>query len=178
MQDGRLKVGDRIIAVGDEPVAGLSADKVQTHTCAHTHTQYALQGQADLMIYDSPVLQVSSLILKHRVTVKLSISRSKSLSSSSSLPPPTAHTYPCSLSPASSLTLPAAYSSASSSVNTMQTSPVGRSDWFGLAPTTSDPLTCPVMAGKETTIEICKGNVGLGLSIVGGTDTLLVRAAN
>lgn len=123
-------------------------------------------------------MQVSSLILKHRVTVKLSISRSKSLSSSSSLPPPTAHTYPCSLSPASSLTLPAAYSSASSSVNTMQTSPVGRSDWFGLAPTTSDPLTCPVMAGKETTIEICKGNVGLGLSIVGGTDTLLVRAAN
>lgn len=32
MQDGRIKVGDRIVAVGDEPVAGLSVDKVQTHT--------------------------------------------------------------------------------------------------------------------------------------------------
>ncbi|XP_070770237.1 multiple PDZ domain protein [Enoplosus armatus] len=148
-QDGRIKVGDRIVAVGDEPVAGLSVDKV------------------------------SSLILKHQVTVKLSISRSKSLSSSSSLPPPTALSYPCSLSPASSLTLPVSSSSSSSSsscsssVNTVQTSPTGRSDWLGSAPTTSEPLSCPVMAGKETTIEICKGNVGLGLSIVGGYDTLL-----
>ncbi len=37
-QDGRIKVGDRIIAVGDEPVAGLLVDKVHTHThsCSHT----------------------------------------------------------------------------------------------------------------------------------------------
>ncbi|XP_070836711.1 multiple PDZ domain protein [Chaetodon trifascialis] len=141
-KDGRVKVGDRIIAVGDEPVAGLSVDKV------------------------------SSLILKHRVTVKLSISRSKSLSSSASLPPLTSLSYPCSLSPASSLTLPAP-SSSSSSLSTMQTSPTGRSDWLGSAPATSDPLSCPVVAGRETIIEICKGKVGLGLSIVGGFDTLL-----
>ncbi|XP_049900116.1 multiple PDZ domain protein [Epinephelus moara] len=136
-KDGRIKVGDRIIAVGDEPVAGLSMDKV------------------------------SSLILKHRVTVKLSISRSKSLPSSSSLPPPASLSHPCSLSPAS---LPV---SSSSSPNTMQTSPTGRSDLLGSAPTTSDPLSCPVVTGRETTIEFCKGNVGLGLSIVGGCDTLL-----
>ncbi|XP_051241227.1 multiple PDZ domain protein isoform X3 [Dicentrarchus labrax] len=140
-KDGRIKVGDRIVAVGDEPVAGLSMDKV------------------------------SSLILKHRVTVKLSISRSKSLSCSSSLPPPASLSYPCSLSPASALTL--SVSSSSSPLNTLQTSPTGRSDWLGSAPTTSDPLSCPVLAGRETTIEICKGNVGLGLSIVGGFDTLL-----
>uniref|UniRef100_A0A3B4TFP0 PDZ domain-containing protein n=1 Tax=Seriola dumerili TaxID=41447 RepID=A0A3B4TFP0_SERDU len=48
-----------------------------------------------------------------------------------------------------------------------------RSDWLGSAPTTSDPLSCPVVAGRETMMEICKGNVGLGLSIVGGCDTLL-----
>ncbi|GLD66399.1 multiple PDZ domain protein-like protein, partial [Lates japonicus] len=57
------------------------------------------------------------------------------------------------------------------------TSPTGRSDWLGSMPTTSDPLSCPVMPGRETTIEICKGNVGLGLSIVGGCDTLLVKAS-
>ncbi|KAI4832668.1 hypothetical protein KUCAC02_015629 [Chaenocephalus aceratus] len=79
-KDGRIKVGDRIIAVGDEPVAGLSVDK---------------------------------------------------------------------------------------------TSPTGCSDWPVSAPTTSDPMSCPVMPGTETTIEFCKGNVGLGLSIVGGCDTLL-----
>ncbi|KAF1395159.1 hypothetical protein PFLUV_G00008650 [Perca fluviatilis] len=136
-KDGRIKVGDIIIAVGDVPVAGLS------------------------------VYKVSSLILKHRVTVKLSIRPSKSLSSSSSLPLPTSFSYPCSLSPAS---LPVSFSS---SLNAMQTSPTGQCDWLGSAPTTTDPLYCPVVAGRETTIEFCKGNVGLGLSIVGGCDTLL-----
>ncbi len=38
MQDGRIKVGDRIIAVGDEPVAGLSVEMVHTHT--HTHSMH------------------------------------------------------------------------------------------------------------------------------------------
>ncbi|KAG7238402.1 hypothetical protein INR49_030909 [Caranx melampygus] len=135
-KDGRIKPGDRVIAVGDEHVAGLSVDKV------------------------------SSLILKHQVTVKLSISRSRHLSCSSTLPLPTSHSYPCSITPASSLTLPFS-STYSSSLNT------ARSDWLGSAPTTLDPLSCPVVAGRETMLEISKGNVGLGLSIVGGCDTLL-----
>ncbi|XP_046389114.1 inaD-like protein isoform X3 [Ischnura elegans] len=37
----------------------------------------------------------------------------------------------------------------------------------------ADPATCEIKPGKETTIEINKENVGLGLSIVGGSDTLL-----
>ncbi|KAJ6669540.1 hypothetical protein lerEdw1_000088 [Lerista edwardsae] len=37
----------------------------------------------------------------------------------------------------------------------------------------SDPATCPVIPGCETTIDISKGRTGLGLSIVGGADTLL-----
>ncbi|KAJ0032871.1 hypothetical protein NQD34_002952 [Periophthalmus magnuspinnatus] len=40
-------------------------------------------------------------------------------------------------------------------------------------PVTSDPSSCPVVPGHETLIEICKGRSGLGLSIVGGTDTQL-----
>lgn len=32
VQDGRIKVGDRVVAVADELVAGLSADKVE-NTC-------------------------------------------------------------------------------------------------------------------------------------------------
>ncbi|XP_051928492.1 multiple PDZ domain protein [Hippocampus zosterae] len=43
------------------------------------------------------------------------------------------------------------------------------------SPTTlaCDPATCPIIPGCETTIEISKGRTGLGLSIVGGCDTLL-----
>ncbi|XP_025110172.1 multiple PDZ domain protein-like [Pomacea canaliculata] len=36
-----------------------------------------------------------------------------------------------------------------------------------------DPLTCTILPGRETYIEIEKGRTGLGLSIVGGSDTLL-----
>ncbi|CAG5133714.1 unnamed protein product, partial [Candidula unifasciata] len=36
-----------------------------------------------------------------------------------------------------------------------------------------DPATCPIVVGKRTYIEIEKGKTGLGLSIVGGSDTLL-----
>ncbi|XP_035992762.1 multiple PDZ domain protein isoform X3 [Fundulus heteroclitus] len=142
-KDGRIKVGDRVVAVGDEPVAGLSVE------------------------------EVSSLILQHRVTVKLSISRSKTLPFSSSPPllssrprlphPPTASSEPPRVSP----------SSSASSLDKMQTSPAERSHWAGSTSSTSDPRSCPVVAGRETTIEICKGNLGLGLSIVGGCDTLL-----
>jgi multiple PDZ domain protein len=41
-------------------------------------------------------------------------------------------------------------------------------------PEYNDPKTCPIIPGKETYIEIEKGRTGLGLSIVGGNDTLLV----
>src|SRR6218665_2459261 len=37
-----------------------------------------------------------------------------------------------------------------------------------------DLATCDIIPGRETTIEITKEKSGLGLSIVGGTDTLLV----
>jgi len=40
-----------------------------------------------------------------------------------------------------------------------------------------DPASCPIIPGHETTIEINKGKSGLGLSIVGGSDTLLVCTA-
>lgn len=37
-----------------------------------------------------------------------------------------------------------------------------------------DPKKCEIKPGKETTIEITKERIGLGLSIVGGSDTPLV----
>ncbi|XP_061834471.1 inaD-like protein isoform X2 [Nerophis lumbriciformis] len=37
----------------------------------------------------------------------------------------------------------------------------------------SEPQRCAVLPGQETTLEICKGGSGLGLSVVGGRDTQL-----
>ncbi|XP_077427995.1 multiple PDZ domain protein-like isoform X2 [Vanacampus margaritifer] len=62
--------------------------------------------------------------------------------------------------------------STSLALSAKQTTPKEPSDCRA-STSAADPLNCPVVAGKETTIEILKGNVGLGLSIVGGCDTLL-----
>ncbi|KAJ8985934.1 hypothetical protein NQ317_010691 [Molorchus minor] len=37
----------------------------------------------------------------------------------------------------------------------------------------ADPLTCPIVPGKDTTIEIATDNKGLGIFFVGGKDTLI-----
>ena len=39
---------------------------------------------------------------------------------------------------------------------------------------TPNPRTAPIIPGQDCLVEIPKGNTGLGLSIVGGADTLLV----
>jgi hypothetical protein len=38
-----------------------------------------------------------------------------------------------------------------------------------------DPRTRPILVGQETLIEIDRGQSGLGLSVVGGSDTQLVK---
>ncbi|XP_027874275.1 multiple PDZ domain protein [Xiphophorus couchianus] len=141
-QEGRIKVGDRVVAVGDGPIAGLSVEKV------------------------------SSLILKDPVTVEHSISRSKTLPFLSSQSFPSSLSHHPHLPAVSSEPRPISQSS-STSLGTEQTSPEECSHWPASSPSTSDPRSCPVLPGRETTIEICKENLGLGLSIVGGCDTLL-----
>lgn len=37
-----------------------------------------------------------------------------------------------------------------------------------------DPSTCSIASGRSNTIEIRKGKLGLGLKVVGGSDTILV----
>ncbi|XP_021361837.1 multiple PDZ domain protein-like [Mizuhopecten yessoensis] len=62
---------------------------------------------------------------------------------------------------------------ASSAPGESSTDPVTQSPSQQQDTVPHDPFTCPVIPGKETTIEIEKGRTGLGLSIVGGADTLL-----
>uniref|UniRef100_A0A2K6MPU7 Multiple PDZ domain protein n=1 Tax=Rhinopithecus bieti TaxID=61621 RepID=A0A2K6MPU7_RHIBE len=102
--DGRLKVGDQILAVDDEIVVGYPVEKV---------------------IFQNKIeVNIKSLFVHGLGPISLPIPQNTSRSST-----------------------PAIFA--------------------------SDPATCPIIPGCETTIEISKGRTGLGLSIVGGSDTLL-----
>ncbi|XP_050617578.1 multiple PDZ domain protein isoform X5 [Macaca thibetana thibetana] len=132
--DGRLKVGDQILAVDDEIVVGY------------------------------PVEKFISLLKTTKTTVKLTIHAEN----------PDTQAVPSAAGAASgekknssqSLMVPQSGSPEPESIrNTSRSSTP--------AIFASDPATCPIIPGCETTIEISKGRTGLGLSIVGGSDTLL-----
>ncbi|XP_063570297.1 multiple PDZ domain protein isoform X8 [Pongo abelii] len=134
--DGRLKVGDQILAVDDEIVVGY------------------------------PVEKFISLLKTAKTTVKLTIHAEN----------PDSQAVPSAAGAASgekknssqSLMVPQSGSPEPESIrNTSRSSTP--------AIFASDPATCPIIPGCETTIEISKGRTGLGLSIVGGSDTLLVN---
>ncbi|KAF5912793.1 hypothetical protein HPG69_007783 [Diceros bicornis minor] len=133
-KDGRLKVGDQILAIDDEVVVGY------------------------------PVEKFISLLKTAKTTVKLTI---------------------CAENPDSQAHASAAGTPGGETKNSSQSPMVPPSDSPDPEPIrstsrsstpaifASDPATCPIIPGCETTIEISKGRTGLGLSIVGGSDTLL-----
>ncbi|KAF6125813.1 multiple PDZ domain crumbs cell polarity complex component [Phyllostomus discolor] len=133
-KDGRLQVGDQILAIDDEVVVGY------------------------------PVEKFISLLKTAKTTVKLTI-RSENPDSQA-------------LASAAGTTSEEKKNSPQSAMVPRAGSPEpepvrGTSRSSTPAVFASDPATCPIIPGCETTIEISKGRTGLGLSIVGGSDTLL-----
>uniref|UniRef100_H3AIS3 Multiple PDZ domain crumbs cell polarity complex component n=1 Tax=Latimeria chalumnae TaxID=7897 RepID=H3AIS3_LATCH len=133
---GRIKVGDRILAVDDEPVVG------------------------------RPIEKVISLLKKAKTTVKLTISTGDSSSQQPLVPTLSSTTGEEKDSQSVMASVVSTLGDAESYKNSSRSSTP--------ATLASDPATCPIIPGCETTIEISKGRTGLGLSIVGGADTLLV----
>ncbi|KAF1575133.1 Multiple PDZ domain protein, partial [Eudyptes moseleyi] len=134
-KDGRIKVGDQILAVDDEIVVGY------------------------------PVEKFISLLKTSKTMVRLTINSAETDSL-------TAAPVPSSVAPAERRNMqPPATVPSSSSPEPEAVKNTSRSS----TPATlaSDPATCPIIPGCETTIDISKGRTGLGLSIVGGADTLL-----
>ncbi|KAF1433099.1 Multiple PDZ domain protein, partial [Spheniscus magellanicus] len=134
-KDGRIKVGDQILAVDDEIVVGY------------------------------PVEKFISLLKTSKTMVRLTINSAETDSL-------TAAPVPSSAAPAERRNMqPPATVPSSSSPEPEAVKSTSRSS----TPATlaSDPATCPIIPGCETTIDISKGRTGLGLSIVGGADTLL-----
>ncbi|XP_017925837.2 multiple PDZ domain protein isoform X9 [Manacus vitellinus] len=134
-KDGRIKVGDQILAVDDEIVVGY------------------------------PVEKFISLLKTSKTTVRLTIN-------SAELDNLTAAPVPSSTAPVDKRNMqPPATIPASSSPEPEAVKNTSRSSTPAML--ASDPATCPIIPGCETTIDISKGRTGLGLSIVGGADTLL-----
>ncbi|XP_069095075.1 multiple PDZ domain protein isoform X4 [Pleurodeles waltl] len=135
-KDGRIKVGDRILAVDDEPVVG------------------------------HPVEKVITLLKNSRNTVSLTISSEDVHQPMSPSTPVITETVPERKSPPQTVLVPPSGPSEPEAVRSASRSSTP-------ATLASNPSTCPIIPGCETTIDISKGRTGLGLSIVGGADTLL-----
>ncbi|XP_063036740.1 multiple PDZ domain protein isoform X13 [Melospiza melodia melodia] len=134
-KDGRIKVGDVILAVDDEIVVGY------------------------------PVEKFIGLLKTSKSVVRLTINPAETdnLTTAPALP---------STVPAEKRNMQlAAAVPTSSSPEPEAVKNTSRSSTPAML--TSDPATCPIIPGCETTIDISKGRTGLGLSIVGGADTLL-----
>ncbi|XP_045419920.1 multiple PDZ domain protein isoform X1 [Lemur catta] len=133
-KDGRLKVGDQILAIDDEIVVGYPVEKFIS-LLKTTKTTVKLTIHAENQ--DSqPVPSAAG-----------AVNGEKKSSSQSPVVPQSGSPEPESIRSTSRSSTPAIFA--------------------------SDPATCPIIPGCETTIEISKGRTGLGLSIVGGSDTLL-----
>ncbi|XP_062064240.1 multiple PDZ domain protein isoform X3 [Lepus europaeus] len=132
-KDGRLKVGDQILAVDDEVVVGCPVEKfISLLKTAKTTVKLTICAE-------NPDSQATS--------VAGAANGGKRSSSQSPVVPQSSSPEPEPIRSTSRSSTPAIFA--------------------------SDPATCPIIPGCETTIEISKGRTGLGLSIVGGSDTLL-----
>uniref|UniRef100_W5N6S3 Multiple PDZ domain protein n=1 Tax=Lepisosteus oculatus TaxID=7918 RepID=W5N6S3_LEPOC len=142
-KDGRIKVNDKILAVDDETVVGC------------------------------PVEKVINLLKRSKSTVKLTICSEdlSSLSSCVNLPESASDIITLDQGCLHFCSLRSTTSSSADKSSSDTAFDASRSS----TPATmaSDPVTCPIIPGCETTIDISKGRTGLGLSIVGGSDTLL-----
>ncbi|XP_063151130.1 multiple PDZ domain protein [Candoia aspera] len=137
-KDGRIKVGDQILAVDDEVVVGY------------------------------PIEKFFSLLKTSKSIVKLTISSVEQ--ECLAVTQPLTSTYSTTLDEATNIQ-PLAIVQSSESPEPESIKNASRSSTPAIL--ASDPATCPIIPGYETTISISKGRTGLGLSIVGGADTLL-----
>ncbi|XP_066897610.1 multiple PDZ domain protein isoform X20 [Kogia breviceps] len=133
-RDGRLKVGDQILAVDDEVVVGYTVEKfISLLKTAKTTVKLTIRAE-------NPDSQAVA-------SATGTANGEKKSSPQSLMIPPSGSPEPEPIRSTSRSSTPAVFA--------------------------SDPATCPIIPGCETTIEISKGRTGLGLSIVGGSDTLL-----
>ncbi|XP_056121024.1 multiple PDZ domain protein [Rhinichthys klamathensis goyatoka] len=200
--DGRVRVGDELLEINGQVLYGRShqnATAIINNVPAKVKILLTRNKDAQKQMTTGPVKEMDNCPVKspgmHMNMVRegqhsvLSqdgrISREDKLKSRSSeslnigLPAPVNATsnhkpscHPASHMPLSCCAPPSSgISSADCGSTANQSSP--STSYLAQCSVSSDPLTCPIIAGCINTIDICKGSTGLGLSIVGGCNTLL-----
>nr|XP_046196871.1 inaD-like protein [Oncorhynchus gorbuscha] len=156
-RDGRIRAGDELLEINGQILYGRShqnATAILNRAPSKVQILLTRNKVALAQMTQGPMGGDSSSSFLHPSISLSSSSLHPSIHVSSSHPP---------IPPHSSVGTARNASSSSS----------GRSDWPTGSALTPDLLSCPIIPGVDSTIEICKGHLGLGLSIVGGCDTLL-----
>lgn len=177
-QDGRMQVGDEILAVNDKQVSRMKYDDVMnllhstsdpvefqvskaelfTTTTTGSSSVQSACGSSEPSRVSSP-----SLATKARLALTSVVSPSKSISDK----PPIAKR--ASQDEMSAKTLKQQTESSTDSPKSSSEMSMGRQ----ISNEMLDPKTAQIRVGEETLVEIERGKMGLGLSIVGGSDTQL-----
>ncbi|KAA0722361.1 Multiple PDZ domain protein [Triplophysa tibetana] len=156
--DGRIRVGDELLEMDSCPV------KSPSTASEGQHQDGRLREEDKLKSCSSEKLNVGLPALINAT-------------SNHKLPcHPASHTPSSRCSPLSS-DISSADESRSCGFTANQSSRMGpqSTSYLAQCSLTSDPLTCPIVPGSINIIDICKGYTGLGLSIVGGCNTVLVN---
>uniref|UniRef100_A0AAR2IQP5 PDZ domain-containing protein n=1 Tax=Pygocentrus nattereri TaxID=42514 RepID=A0AAR2IQP5_PYGNA len=157
--DGRIRVGDELLEINGQVLYGRSHQNASAIiNSAPSEVKLVLNSPFNVLSNHKPFSVPSSAFRSRSAspippgcyTLPMSHSTSTSPTQNFHL----SHTQCCSLTSHSDIGLPGSSCCPSYSMNT-------------------DPLKCPIIPGHLNTIELCKGHSGLGLSIVGGCNTLM-----
>ncbi|XP_026127721.1 multiple PDZ domain protein-like [Carassius auratus] len=174
--DGRVRVGDELLEINGQVLYGRSHQnataiinnapvKVRILLTRNKAAQKQMTTGPAYEMHNCPV--ISPVLLRegqHSVLLQDGgISRENKLNIG--LPATSNHKPSC--HPASHMT-PSHCTPSSADPTANQSS-----SYLARCSVTSDPLTSPIITGCMNIIDICKGTAGLGLSIVGGCNTVL-----
>ncbi|ROI16075.1 Multiple PDZ domain protein, partial [Anabarilius grahami] len=162
--DGRVREGDELLEMDN--CSAISPDM---------HINMIREGQHSVLSQDGRISREDKL--KFRSSESLNIGLPAPINATSNHKPcchPASHLPPSLCTPPSS-GISSADESCRCSSTANQSSHTGphSTSYLAQCSVSSDPLTCPIIPGCINTIDICKGTTGLGLSIVGGCNTLL-----
>uniref|UniRef100_A0A8C2BH89 PDZ domain-containing protein n=1 Tax=Cyprinus carpio TaxID=7962 RepID=A0A8C2BH89_CYPCA len=171
--DGRVRVGDELLEINGQVLYGRShqnATAIINNAPAKVRILLTRNKAAQKQMTTGPVKE-------SRSSESLNIGLPAPINATSNHKPschPASHMSPSHCTPPSS-----GISSADESIRCGSTANQSTckgphsTSYFTQCSVSSDPLTCPIIPGCINTIDICKGTAGLGLSIVGGCNTVL-----
>ncbi|XP_051982809.1 multiple PDZ domain protein [Xyrauchen texanus] len=182
--DGRVRVGDELLEINGQVLYGRShqnATAIINNTPAKvtillTRNKAALKQMATGQVLEDGRIKREDKPKSHSLE-RLNADLPAPINATSNHKPPchpASHMPPSHCSPLPS-DISSADESSYSGTSANQSFHLGphSTSYLAQCSVISDPHTCPIIPGYINTIDICKGHTGLGLSIVGGCNTVL-----